>query len=68
MKRKPTAAVVRSDGYLVFQVEDGQLETMGLYETYTAAKERMAAMGLADTWKIATITCWFSEKVARGSR
>jgi hypothetical protein len=63
-KRRPkrTPAVVRSEGYLIFRIQDGRLEDCGLYETYEAAKARMASAGLSTDWKIAPITCWLRER------
>jgi hypothetical protein len=55
-------ALLKTEGYLIFRIEDGQLEDYGLYETRAAAEERMASAGLAVSWKIAAIDCWFHSK------
>ena len=44
--------------YLIFLIEDGHLSTWGLYDTYEAAKERMAHAGLSAAWKIASVDHW----------
>jgi hypothetical protein len=58
MSNKHVEEIVKTEGYLIFRVENGRLEDFGLYETYAAAKERIAAAGLAADWKIATIHCY----------
>jgi len=62
------AAVVKSEGYLIFRVGNGRLEDWGLYETYEAAKKHMAASGLSAEWKIATINCYFRTKTKQSGR
>ena len=56
--------------YLIFRIEDGRLETWGVYDTYEAAKERKASSGLLDDWKIATIKHYSTEpaQAKRGRR
>jgi hypothetical protein len=44
--------------YLIFLIEDGRMQDFGLYETRAAAEKRVAAMGLAASWKIAAINYW----------
>src|SRR5262249_21941004 len=50
--------MVKTEGYLIFRVENGEFENFGLYDTYAAAKERIAGAGLSADWKIAAINCW----------
>jgi hypothetical protein len=61
MRHTKPAAVVKSEGHLIFRVENGRLEDCGLYETRAAAEERMAAMGLSASWKIAAIKIYSRE-------
>jgi hypothetical protein len=72
MKTAPSGVVEKSEGYLIFRVENGRLENCGLYETRAAAERRMAAMGLSAEWKIAAIDCWFqatpNERAKKGKR
>jgi hypothetical protein len=68
MSNKHAEEIVKTEGHLIFRVENGRLENYGLYETYAAAKERIAAAGLAADWKIATIHCYLRARTPTSRR
>jgi hypothetical protein len=58
MRHTKSDAVVRSEGYLIFRIENGRLEDWGVHESYAAAEERRKGSGLGPEWKIARVYCW----------
>jgi hypothetical protein len=58
---------MRTDGYLIFRIENGRLENYGVHESYEAAEKRMAYARLSADWNIAKICCYFRAQPPRSA-
>lgn len=54
----PYPTKYRTELYLIYRIEDGQLETYGLFETRADAERELAlVIGRDATWRIADVAC-----------
>jgi hypothetical protein len=56
-KDGPFGRKYRTELYLIYQIEKGELQAFGLFETREDAEENIAAMGVAKGWQIADVSC-----------